>query len=154
MRALWSMITPGAMNAVVWPDGVDGVPDDDATALAAEATAAQVSISRCEKILFFSELIFFSVQDARAFLEQHENISAACKTEEFERCLRPALADKVITGEMEWLKRGRFERLFPVEDSAEAHLPLLRGSANAAAVYWHTRLRQLARDDAQRREEL
>ena len=41
MRALWSMITPGAMGAVVWPDGVDGVPDGDA-ALAAEATAAQV----------------------------------------------------------------------------------------------------------------
>ena len=53
MRALWSMITPGAMNAVVWPDGVDGVPDDDATALAAEATAAQVSISRHRNILFF-----------------------------------------------------------------------------------------------------
>ena len=104
--------------------------------------------------VFFGIDFFFPVQDARAFLEQHANISAACKTEEFERCLRPALADKVITGEMEWLKRGRFERLFPVEDSAEAHLPLLRGSANAAAVYWHTRLRQLARDDAQRREEL
>ena len=95
------------------------------------------------------------VQDARAFLEQHANISAACKTEEFERCLRPALADKVITGELEWLKRGRFERLFPVEDSAEAHLPLLRGSANAAAVYWHTRLRAArGANDAQRREEL
>ena len=74
MRALWSMITPGAMNAVVWPDGVDGVPDDDATALAAEATAAQVSISRYRNILFFLALIV----DGRFEHEKRLVTSAYC----------------------------------------------------------------------------
>ena len=46
-----------------------------------------------------------------------------------------------MVGELEWLKRGRFERIFPIRSSEEVHLPLLSGKLNKCSVYWHTQLR-------------
>lgn len=119
IRSLWTMVTPGAMESVVWPEGVDGVPTDEALSWE-RATAANV----------------------RTFLEESATVSTDCARDDGCQCLHPAMVDKILVGELEWLKRGRFERIFPITSSEDMHLPLLSGKANKCSVYWHTRLRE------------
>jgi hypothetical protein len=119
VRSLWTMVTPGAMESVVWPAGVEGVPPSEAQSWEREAA-----------------------HDARVYIETTARVSKDCGKEDGCECLHPAMVDKIMVAELEWLKRGRFERIFPISSSEELHLPLLSGKINTCSVYWHTRLRE------------
>ena len=130
MRALWTMVTPGAMESVVWPDGVEGLSDD---AQRWESEAAK---------------------GVREYIEKTARISKDCVKEDGCACLHPAMADKIVISELEWLKRGRFERIFPTSSS---NAELLGGKINVCSVHWHSLLRQrmpINPGGAQERDEL
>lgn len=99
---------------------------------------------RTEWLLQSEDMESRAATAAREFVELSARIADDCAPAEFRTCLRPEVADKIIAGELEYLKRGRFQRIFPVEESAvksAGHLAILKGKANAAAAWWHRRLR-------------
>ena len=139
------MITPGAAASVVWP------PSSSTPAEGHQAA------QRREKE---------QADDVRAFFEASVNISRSCTSPDggdgvalYKQCLHPELVERLITGELEYLKRGRLERIFPPdpptreaggseEKGGEAtllvHPALIKGKANAAAAWWHRKIRRRA----------
>eukprot|EP01047_Picozoa_sp_COSAG01_P103433 COSAG01_NODE_32898_length_573_cov_1.616034_1_plen_131_part_00 len=81
------------------------------------------------------------VSALRDFLRRSVNISGGCPrgsaSQHPSACLHPSVAEKLVAGEMEYMKRGRLRRIFPDAGSARPghhHERLLRGAANRAAV--------------------
>ena len=140
------MITPGAAASVVWP------PSSSTPAEGHQAA------QRREKE---------QADDVRAFFEASVNISRSCTSPDggdgvalYKQCLHPGLVERLITGELEYLKRGRLERIFPPDPPTRAeageseekggeatllvHPALIKGKANAAAAWWHRKIRRRA----------
>lgn len=95
-----------------------------------------------------------AAKDVREYLKKTVRISKDCEKDDGCGCLHPALADKIVVGELEWLKRGRFERIFPISGSEPE---LLGGKVNACSVHWHAQLRRRGaraeEDDEEQQEE-